>query len=237
MDPSRSHRRDFLKATGAAMAVAASGGVLSASPRATQRPRTSAEALALLKTGNDRFVHGKTNRKPVTPQALAELEKGQYPFATIIGCSDSRVPTELIFDQGLGDLFVIRLAGNVIDPDVEGSLEYAFAHLDTRLIMVMGHEGCGAVTAALAAKEEQEKEMSGIQQLVSHIGPAIEGIDPNLPKSVRIHLGVEANVRNSVEEIMTFPGHQEAYEKGLFDVVGAVYEMHTGKVRILDVNA
>ena len=95
---------------------------------------------------------------PVTPKELAQLEKGQQPFATILGCSDSRVPIELVFDQGLGELFVVRLAGNVVDPDVQGSLEYAVDHLGTRLIVVMGHQNCGAVTAAMGGFTLTEDE-------------------------------------------------------------------------------
>jgi carbonic anhydrase len=233
-----SPRRGFLKVAGATAAFAVGGcDELVAAPEQSESesPKTPAEAIAMLKAGNARFVAGKSTRIPVTPEALAKSEKGQHPFATILGCSDSRVPIELIFDQGLGDLFVIRLAGNVVDTDVEGSIEYAVAHLKTKLIVVLGHEGCGAVTAAMAAKDEREKEPVGIRKLVQQIEPALEGINPDLPQSERLQLGVEANVRQSVKEILAFPGHNEARKKGLFDIVGSVYELHTGRVRLVDV--
>ncbi len=107
------------------------------------RPKDPEEALAMLRAGNQRFVTGKAKRVPVTPQQLATLEKGQHPFATILGCSDSRVPIELIFDQGLGDLFVIRVAGNIAAPSQIGSVEFAAEKFGTRLVVVMGHSVWG----------------------------------------------------------------------------------------------
>lgn len=229
-------RRELLQAAGATTAMALMGGNLCSdeNKKKQKRPSGSKEALAALLAGNKRFTEGKTKQLHVTPKDLIELEKGQHPFATIIGCSDSRVPIELVFDQGLGDLFVIRLAGNIVDTDVEGSLEYAVYHLQTRLVVVLGHEGCGAVTAAMAAREERNKEPIGIQTLVQRIGPALKGIDKKLPKAKQLHQAVEANVQNSVKEILAFPGHLKAHKAGKFDIVGAVYELHTGKVRILD---
>src|SRR6185436_4986354 len=100
------------------------------------------EALLTLKAGNDRFCAGTPRFSPVQKEVLADLAKGQHPYATILSCSDSRVPPELIFDAGFGELFVVRVAGNVLSPGVEGSLQYAGVHLGTRLIMVLGHEGC-----------------------------------------------------------------------------------------------
>lgn len=236
MDKSLSNRRQFLQLAGASTAVAVTGASSSlAKPEAKDsvRPTTAKEALAKLVTGNKRFIEGKNKPIHITPKQLVELEKGQHPYATVLGCSDSRVPIEMIFDAGFGDLFVIRLAGNVVDTDVEGSLEYAFVHLQTKLIVVLGHEGCGAVTAAMLAKDELEKEPIGIRKLVKQVEPAFKGIDPELPKEKRLHLAVEANVRQSVKQILDYPGHKEANKKGLFQIVGAVYELHTGKVRIL----
>jgi carbonic anhydrase len=164
---------------------------------------------------------------------LAELEKGQHPFATIIGCSDSRVPIELVFDQDPGSLFVIRLAGNVIDPDVQGSLEYAAVHLATPLVVVMGHEKCGAVTAALAAQQEQAKEPAGVRQLLKKVQPAIKDIDRDLPMDKQVALGVEANVRWSMKQVTEHPDHRDAVKSGRVMVAGAVYELATGRVRFL----
>ncbi|HYV39394.1 MAG TPA: carbonic anhydrase, partial [Gemmataceae bacterium] len=108
------------------------------------------EALERLLAGNERFLRGETRSQRPMRETLADLAKGQRPFATILGCSDSRVPPEWIFDVGLGELFVVRVAGNVLSPEIAGSLQYAGAHLQTPLFMVLGHEHCGAVGAALA---------------------------------------------------------------------------------------
>ena len=105
--------------------------------------------------GNERFVRGEARFPTVQKEVLAELAKGQHPYATIIGCSDSRVPPELIFDAGFGELFIVRIAGNIISPEIMGTLQYAAVHLHTPLFVVLGHEGCGAVQAAVAAKSER----------------------------------------------------------------------------------
>src|SRR5689334_368933 len=113
---------------------------------------TADEALARLVAGNERFVRGDARFPTVQKEVLATLAAGQQPYATIIGCSDSRVPPELVFDAGFGELFIVRVAGNVISPEVMGTLQYAGMHLQTPLFVVLGHEGCGAVEAALAVK-------------------------------------------------------------------------------------
>ena len=148
-------------------------GMTSAILIAGERPAnlSAAESLDRLKSGNARFMTGRSQFEAVTAkmvlERVRELSAGQKPFATIIGCSDSRVPIEFVFDQGLGELFVIRLAGNVIDPDVQGLVEYASWHLGTRLVVVMGHESCGAVTAALMSPEDRLKEAKGGQMLLN----------------------------------------------------------------------
>ena len=121
-------------------------------------PKDGDEAMARLLAGNERFVSGKLNHPHTAADWRKRLIGGQNPFVTIIGCADSRVPPELLFDLGFGDLFVIRVAGNVIDTDVAGSVEYGVDHLATKLVVVMGHEGCGAVTAALQTMADLEKE-------------------------------------------------------------------------------
>src|SRR6187401_755058 len=113
---------------------------------------TADEVLARLVAGNTRFVRGEARFPTLQKEVLAELAKGQRPYATIIGCSDSRVPPELVFDAGFGELFIVRIAGNVISSEVMGTLQYAGVHLRTPLFVVLGHEGCGAVSAALAAR-------------------------------------------------------------------------------------
>jgi carbonic anhydrase len=139
------------------------------------------EALARLMEGNARFLRGESRITHTPPEVLADLAKGQRPFATILGCSDSRVPPELIFDAVFGDLFIVRVAGNVVSPGVAGSLQYAGTHLRTQLFMVLGHEGCGAVQAALASKFEGAQERSRIEWLLQSILPGLDGIDPQLP--------------------------------------------------------
>ena len=116
-----------------------------------ERKWTADEALARLVAGNERFVAGEARFPTVQKEVLAELARGQRPYATIVGCSDSRVPPELVFDAGFGELFIVRVAGNVISPEVMGTLQYAAVHLRTPLFVVLGHEGCGAVQAALAS--------------------------------------------------------------------------------------
>src|SRR5215207_4572557 len=141
---------------------------------------TADEALALLVAGNDRFVRGKARRTPARRETLADLAKGQRPYATVLGCSDSRVPPEWVFDAGLGELFVVRVAGNVLSPEVAGSLQYAGSHLRTPLFVVLGHEGCGAVAAALASKHDGVRHKSRIQILVDSILPALPDFKPEL---------------------------------------------------------
>src|SRR6185436_8737287 len=118
---------------------------------------TADEALARLVAGNGRFLRGEARGVGLATTAIPELAKGQAPFATVLGCSDARVPPEWIFDAGLGELFVVRVAGNVLSPEVAGSLQYAGSYLQTPLFVVLGHEGCGAVAAALATKYEGEE--------------------------------------------------------------------------------
>src|SRR4051812_42394065 len=138
------------------------------------------EALTRLMEGNARFLRGESRFTRGSKEVLADLAKGQHPFAAILGCSDSRVPPELIFDAEFGDLFVIRVAGNIVSPEVWGSLQYAGKHLKKRLFMVVGHEGCGAVQAALAAEIRGAQERSRIQLLLPNMLPGLGGGGPQL---------------------------------------------------------
>ena len=131
------------------------------------------EALQRLVLGNERFCRGEAHWSGTRPDSLAALAAGQRPFATILGCSDSRVPPELVFDTGLGDLFVVRVAGNVFSNEVAGSIQYAGAHLHTRLFVVLGHDGCGAVAAALETMIRGTRHRSRIHILVENILPAL----------------------------------------------------------------
>jgi carbonic anhydrase len=164
---------------------------------------------------------------------LANLAKGQKPYAAIIGCSDSRVPPELLFDAGFGELFIIRVAGNVVSPEVMGSIQYAGTHLKTQLLMVLGHEGCGAVQAALAVKFKGATERSRIQLLLKDILPGLQEIDPQLAPKEQLERAVEANVRWSMRQILETPEAHAAVAEGRAKLVGAVCEIATGRVRLL----
>ena len=188
-----------------------------------------------------RFTSQRAYSSPATlrgsalnqPNWRKRLVGGQNPFVTIIGCADSRVPPELLFDQGFGDLFVIRVAGNVIDTDVAGSVEYGVDHLATKLVVVMGHEGCGAVTAALQKMADIEKEPNEIQALVGKIKPAVREFDEGVSFEERLKTSVEDNVRNSVKLLKAIPDLAKAEEESRTKVVGAVYEIKTGRVRVI----
>lgn len=169
------------------------------------------EALARLVAGNERFLRGETLLAGVPLEELAGLARGQRPFATILGCSDSRVPPEWVFDAGLGELFVVRVAGNVLSPEVAGSLQYAGAHLRTPLFVVLGHEGCGAVAAALATKHLGAQHLSRIQLLVDSILPGLPDLGQGLSPPEELARAAE----------------------GWMKIVGAVYEIDTGRVRFL----
>ncbi len=200
----------------------------------THHPANSAEvALNRLKEGNARFVNGRARFPTVQKEVLAELAKGQRPYATILGCSDSRVPPELLFDAGFGDLFVIRVAGNVLGPSIVGTLQYAGTHLHTPLFVVLGHEGCGAVAAAIAEKFHETRHSSRIALLLKNIGPALDNLDRNLPPPALLSAAVEANVRWTVQELLATPEGKARVRQGDVTLVGAVYDIATGRVRFL----
>jgi len=189
---------------------------------------TGKQAIERLLIGNKRFVALGMTYPNQTPQHRTELLTGQYPYAVILGCSDSRVPPEIIFDQGLGDLFVIRVAGNVLDDIVLGSIEYAVQDLQVPLVMVLGHSDCGAVKAAVAGTKLTEH----LSLIASAIQPAINGM--------KIHTGdivedaVRANAINVAEQIRSAtPILAEYSKKGKVTVVAARYHLQTGLVEML----
>lgn len=197
-------------------------------------PYTAAEALARLKEGNARFVNGQARFPTVQKDVLAELAKGQQPYATVLGCSDSRVPPELLFDAGFGELFVIRVAGNVLGPSIKGTLQYAGTHLHTPLFVVLGHEGCGAVEAAIGERFHGARHRRRIAVLLRCIEPALEGLDPALPPAALLSAAVEANVRWTIRQVLESPEGKARAARGDVQMVGAVYEIATGRVRFLD---
>lgn len=197
-------------------------------------PFAAARALARLREGNERFVHGHARFPTVQKEILADLAKGQQPYATILGCSDSRVPPELVFDASFGELFVVRVAGNVLGPSILGTLQYAAAHLHTPLFVVLGHEGCGAVEAALACKFRGAQQKARIALLLENILPALDGLDASQAQRELLEQAVEANVRHTVRELAATPEAQARTGDGSIMLVGAVYELHSGRVRFLD---
>src|SRR5688572_5861986 len=142
---------------------------------------TADQALKRLIDGNRRFLRGEARFPTVQKQVLAALAREQRPYATVLGCSDSRVPPELLFDASFGELFVIRVAGNALSAEVEGSLQYAGVHLKTPLFLVLGHEGCGAVSAAIETHFQGVRHRSRISKLLKKIVPAIRGLNRKLP--------------------------------------------------------
>jgi carbonic anhydrase len=190
------------------------------------------EGLRKLIEGNQRFKRGEARFSTVCKETLADLAKGQEPFATILGCSDSRVPPELIFDANFGELFIVRVAGNVISPEVMGSLQYAGAHLRTPLFVVLGHEGCGAVKAALEHMLTRREHLSRIQSLVDCILPGLADIDSQVSEQEQLTTAVEANVRWSIHQILETAEGQNAIKAGA-RLVGAIYEIRSGHVRVL----
>jgi carbonic anhydrase len=197
------------------------------------------EALARLQQGNQRFVAGQphSGRMP-SPERRQELVQGQDPFAIILGCSDSRVPAEIVFDQGLGDLFVIRVAGNIVAPSLVGSVEYAVG-LGVRLVVVMGHTQCGAVQATLdELQRPTESQSPNLRAIVDRVRPSVETLletDLKHDRDALMRHAVRANVRRSADHLRhgsEILEHQ--IEEGDLVVVGAEYSLETGVVDFFD---
>ena len=195
---------------------------------------SAAEALERLVEGNQRFLRGEARNAAFCPETLAKLADGQRPFATILGCSDSRVAPEIVFDSGLGELFIIRVAGNVVSPEIMGSFQYAAVHLQTALFVVLGHEGCGAVHAALDHIHRGSDQPSRVATLLRGITPGLANLDRTADPDAEMRDAVEANVRWSMHQIRETPEAQERAREGAMKLVGAVYEIATGRVRWLE---
>ena len=198
------------------------------------------EALERLRDGNLRFAtDGPTRRKTMSRQRRKELAQGQQPFAIVLGCSDSRVPAEMVFDQGLGDLFVIRVAGNIVAPSQVGSVEFAAERFGTRLVVVLGHSQCGAVMATL---EELRQPMNhpgrNLQSIVGRIVPSVEGLlaeEPGRDTAAVMAQAVRANIRASANQLRHGSELLERLiaKDGLL-VVGAEYSLETGAESFFD---
>jgi carbonic anhydrase len=201
-------------------------------PDASEVQIAAEQGLQKLIAGNQRFMRGQAKFPTVCKETLADLAREQKPFATILGCSDSRVPPEIIFDANFGELFIVRVAGNVISPEVMGSLQYAGAHLLTPLFVVLGHAGCGAVKAALEYKLNGVQLRSRIQILVNNILPGLPEFDAQSSQGERLASAIEANVRWSMHQLLETPEGQNGLKMGV-KLVGAVYDITTGQVRFL----
>jgi carbonic anhydrase len=189
-----------------------------------------AEAISKLKEGNGRYAGGNLQHPGQTAERRVELAKSQHPFAIIVSCSDSRVPPEIVFDQGLGDLFVVRVAGNVIDDHALGSIEYAVDHLGVRLIVVLGHQSCGAVQAAKETIAAKGKAPAHIQSLVTAIRPAVEAT-----VSGDLEATVKANVKDVVRALRSStPILKAKVDSGDVRVIGGYYSLDTGAASFLD---
>ncbi len=193
----------------------------------------SAIALQSLIDGNQRFVQHHLLHPHLSSSRLHELSQSQHPFVTILSCADSRVPAELIFDQGLGDLFNVRVAGNTSTDDVLGSLEYAVSVLDTPLLMVLGHERCGAVTAAV----KQSPLPGQMDRFVAAIVPAVKTaksqVDPNREFNEIVDRAVTENIRYQVKQMQRSPLIQSKLDTGALMIVGARYDLDTGVITIV----
>jgi len=188
------------------------------------------EAISRLKEGNSRYTSGNLQHPGQTAEQRTELAKTQHPFAAIVSCSDSRVPPEIVFDQGLGDLFVVRVAGNVINDEGMGSLEYTVDHLGTRLILVLGHQRCGAVDAAKQTIAAKGKAPGHIQSLVTAIKPAVEATAKD-----DLETTIKTNVKNVVQALRSStPILKAEVDSGKIQVVGGYYSLDTGAVTFLD---
>jgi carbonic anhydrase len=198
---------------------------------------SATEALNRLREGNLRFAANLRNAAPIPAKRL-ELQQDQAPFAIIFGCSDSRVPAELVFDQGLGDLFVIRVAGNIVAPSLIGSVEFAAERFGTRLVVVLGHSNCGAILATLEQLQNPSNTSHNMEDILSRVRPYVASLletelKNDMPALVKS--AVRANIRASVSHLRH--GSQvleDLVQKDGLMVVGAEYSLNTGAVEFMD---
>ena len=234
-------RRDFIKVSGVGAVAATSlnlGGIFSV-PEAlaedSKRPENADEALKALMDGNKRFVESVNGGPRRSEERRMEVVLGQAPFAVILACADSRVAPEILFDQGIGDLFVVRVAGNVVDTTntgVQGSLEYGVLALGAPLIMVLGHSRCGAVAGAIEALQKGTQFPGSINDIVQDIEPAVKKAKGE--KGDLLHNSIIANVELGVETLKNSdPVISDLVKKGKVKVVGANYDLKTGEVKLI----
>ena len=212
---------------------AAAGGMSTIMTRAAQASMTPAGALQRLQDGNARFVAGKLQHRDLRAQAAAAAA-GQYPFASIVSCVDSRTSSELLFDQGLGDIFNARIAGNIVDADVLGSLEFTCKAAGSKLIVVVGHTGCGAVKGAI-----DKVEMGNLTGLLQQLEPAVAEVAPRFPKRTSqdhelVDAAALANVKLAMRQIRErSPVLREMLDKGQIGLAGALVDLATGRATFI----
>ena len=200
----------------------------------------AAEALQRLKTGNQRFAANVRDTSTLVKQAhRADLAESQTPFAIILGCSDSRVPAEIVFDQGLGDLFVVRVAGNIVAPSLLGSVEFAAAQFNVRLVVVLGHTKCGAIQATVEALQQPSgKSSPNLQSIVNRIRPSVETLletDIADDQDKLLKHAIRANVRTSVSHLRQWSELLEGLiANDELRIVGAEYSLETGLVEFFE---
>jgi len=195
---------------------------------AEHAPAMSADqALKLLLEGNQRFIAGKMEHPNQTPARRVEIAKGQHPFAAVLACSDSRTGPEVVFDRGLGDIFVVRVAGNVADQVVIESLDYSVKHLGVRVVMILGHRRCGAVIAAVEGHEEP----GDVGPMLTELRPAVEASkgEPGDP----VENAVRENVKLVMNKLATSEELAAMVKSGELKIVGGVYDLDTGKIEML----
>ncbi len=228
-------RRDVLRLTAlaAGFAVARSPAAHAAGPGGAGPPPD--EVLRRLREGNERFVKGVPVSPRRSPEDFRPLAEGQRPMAVIVGCADSRVPPEILFDQGVGDLFVVRVAGNVIGGAgvfVKGSIEYGIVELGTSLVMVLGHSACGAVKAAIQHLDDRDALPGSLGPLVNGIRPAVLKAKSRsgnlLDNAIRANVEIGVGLLRSLQPIVA-----PAVKRGAVQVVGAVYDLSTGRVSLI----
>jgi carbonic anhydrase len=221
-------RRDFLKLAAlgvAGLTTASARGLYQAQREPIQRPETPQQALDLLAKGNQRFVaQNLISFKEDLDILKAHSEDHQEPFAAVLSCADSRVPVELVFDQSIGHLFVVRVAGNIATPDTIGSLEYGAAVLGVKALLVLGHTNCGAVKATIAGKAVPGQ----ISTLYQYIHPAIAGSGGNLTTAIRQNASLQASVLSEASPVLA-----DLVKQKKLAISAALYDVGSGKITML----
>jgi carbonic anhydrase len=200
----------------------------------SQAKITPETAVKMLKEGNDRFMNGKLLKRNFHEQ-VRQTSGGQFPFAAIVSCIDSRIPTEVVFDQGIGDIFNARIAGNFVNEDILGSLEFACKLAGSKVILVMGHTSCGAVKGAC-----DDAKLGNLTQMLAKIMPAVKAVETQEDEersSKNLDFVNAVAVKNVVMTIDNIKSHSEVlndmYQSGEIDIVGAIYDVKSGRVKFL----